>query len=423
MKVGNACGFWGDDVDAPERMLQEDPDLDYLTLDYLAEVSLSIMAIQREKDPSLGYARDFLYVVKSLIPYWKAGGKCKLITNGGGLNPEGLAEACLKILEDADVKLKIGVITGDDVLNNPVFPMEGKEVFNGPFVTANAYIGAKPISIALDLGANIVIAGRIADPSLTVGPCLHHFRWAHDAYNKIAGGTIAGHLIECGTQVTGGISTDWMTVPDIENIGYPIAEIFEDGSCIITKPLNTGGRVSERTVKEQLLYEIGDPSNYKSPDVTLSFLNVKVTELEKDRVRVEGALGSPPPFHLKVSATYRAGFKAEATLALFGEQVIEKARRAGEIVFKRVSDKGFKLEKTLVETIGSEEQCMLRLAAQDPRKEALEVFVKQIAPLVTSGPQGTTGYISGRAEIRPVFGFWPCLIEASVPKIHIDIKG
>lgn len=441
MKVGNTCGFWGDDLDASRRMLELEPNLDYLTLDYLAEVSLSIMAIQQEKDPTLGYARDFVSVVKSLIPYWKKGGKCKIITNGGGLNPDGLARACEKILKEEGLSLKIGVISGDNVLpfivENPSSPLysnlDTKETQLPKLVTANAYLGAKPIAIALNLGAHIVISGRIADPSLTLGPCLYHYKWAHDAYDKLAGGTIAGHLIECGTQVTGGIATDWLDIPDVETIGYPIAEIFEDGSCIITKPKGTGGRVSERIVKEQLLYEIGDPECYKSPDVTVSFLKLKVKEVEKDRVHVEGASGLPPSFYLKVSATYKSGFKAEGSLAFFGEDAVKKAKRAGEIVFAKVAEKGYILEKTCIETIGggnaivpgfenvNAHECLLRLSVQDSRKEALEVFVKQIAPLVTSGPQGTTGYISGRAEIRPVFGFWPCLIEVSKPKININI--
>lgn len=417
MKVGNACGFWGDDIDAPRAMLEQVPELDYLTLDYLSEVSLSIMAVQKEKDPELGYARDFLHVVESLVPYWKKGGKCKLITNGGGLNPMGLAMACKKIYSD----LKIGVITGDDALpviledpSNPLYcHLETKEPFKEA-TTANAYLGAKPVAVALDLGADVVIGGRIADPSLTVGPCLHHFRWAHDAYDRIAGATIAGHLIECGTQVTGGISTHWLQIPHVENIGYPIAEIFEDGSCIITKPPHTGGAVTIRTVKEQLLYEIGNPGCYKSPDVVVSFLHLKVEQVEKNRVKVSGAYGSAPPFTLKVSATARAGFKAEGTLAIYADR--KAAIRAGEAVFKKIS-----LEKTLIETFGSKKEWILRLSARDSRREAIETFTKKIAPLVTAGPQGTTGYISGRAEVRPVFRFWPCLIEAAKLKVNIDI--
>lgn len=387
-------------------MLEQQPDLDYLTLDYLAEVSMSIMAIQKEKDPALGYARDCLAVIESLVPYWKNGGKCKLITNGGGLNPRGLAVACKKVLKD--LPLKIGVITGDDVL--------GLIKAEKPLVTANAYLGAKPISIALQLGADIVIGGRIADPSLTVGPCLYHYRWAHDAYDKLAGATIAGHLIECGTQVTGGISTDWLNIPDPAHIGYPIAEIAEDGSCIITKPPQTGGKVSVQTVKEQLLYEIGDPAAYKSPDVIVSFLGLEVKEVGENRISVRGALGMPPPYTLKVSATYRAGYQAEGTLAFFGNSAEKKARKAGEVLLSKLQ-----LEKTVMETIGNDNSCFLRIAARDPKKEALIPFVKSFAPLVTAGPQGTTGYFGKRAEIRPVFGFLPYYIESRVPKVNVDI--
>lgn len=401
MKVGNACGFWGDDIRAPRNLLLQQPDLDYLTLDYLAEVSLSIMAVQQEKDPDLGYARDFVEVLKSIIPHL---GKCKVITNAGGLNPLGLARICKALAPH----LKIGVITGDSVLDQVKIP-------HLDLVTANAYIGGRPIAIALDLGADIVIAGRVADPSLTVGPCLHHFRWNHDDYDKMAGSTIAGHLIECGTQVTGGISTDWLSI-NADNMGYPIAEIAEDGSCVITKPDRTGGVVSEQTVKEQLLYEIGDPACYKSPDVNVSFLGLNVKRIGPNRVQVQGALGSPPPFTLKVSATYKAGYKAEGHLAFFGDNALEKAQKTGEIIFSKVQ-----LEKTLIETVGTPLECWLRLSAFDKNKEPLEAFAKEIAPLVTSGPQGTTGYFSGRPEVRKVFGFYPTLINANAIKINIDI--
>lgn len=402
MKVGNGSGFWGDDIEAPKRLLKQQPDLDYLTLDYLAEVSLSIMAMQKEKNPAMGYAADFVDVLQSILPVL---GPCKVITNAGGLNPEGLARKCKEIAPH----LKIGVITGDNVLSQ--MPKGTLDL-----VTANAYIGARPIAVALNLGADIVIGGRLADPSLTVGPCFYHYRWAHDAYDKLAGATIAGHLIECGTQVTGGISTDWLTIPDPAHIGFPIAEIAEDGSCIITKPKKTGGVVSERTVKEQLLYEIGDPACYKSPDVNVSFLGLTVKQLGVDRVKVKGAIGSPPPATLKVSATYRAGYKAEGHLAFFGPDAKLKAQKAGEIIFSKLQ-----LDRTLIETVGTNKECWLRLSAQDKRKEPLEAFTKQIAPLVTAGPQGTTGYFSGRPEVKPVFGFYPTLIDANALKINIEI--
>lgn len=443
MKIGNAAGFWGDDIGAASKLLSLCPDLDYLNLDYLAEVSMSIMAFQRQRDPNLGYAQDFAAVVATLIPYWKKGGKCKLITNGGGLNPLGLGRLCKIILDKEKIPLKIAVIEGDDVvqhlLKNPEDPLFHHLDDNRPLsevhkklVTANAYLGGASIAEALGKGADIVISGRIADPSLTVGPCLHHFKWSLSDYHRIAGATVAGHLIECGTQVTGGISTDWLALPNPENIGFPIAEMEKDGSFVITKPKSTGGRVSEETVKEQLLYEILDPSNYKSPDCTVSFLELQVKELAQDRVQVQGAMGREPPPNYKVSATYHAGYRADGQLALFGDQVHLKGEKVGKILLEKLAKYGFVLEKSLVEIIGGGAvvpgmggeatcECLLRIAALDSRPEAIELFSKLFAPFVTAGPQGTTGYFSGRPAVRPVFGFWPCLIERSRVKPVITL--
>lgn len=433
IKIGNSSGFWGDQIEASARLLAEQPDLDYLTLDYLAEVSIGIMAIQREKDPAMGYAADFIAVIQSLIPHWRAGVKCKIITNGGGLQPEALAHRCDQVLRAAGMKRRIGVILGDDLLPqmlaDPDDPCFANLETGAPLstilpdlMTGNAYLGSSAIAEALRLGAEIVISGRIADPSLTVGPSRFHFGWGEDAYDRLAGATVAGHLIECGTQVTGGISTDWLTHPALDQIGYPIAEIDETGTCVITKPLGTGGRVSERTVKEQLLYEVGDPSCYLSPDVKVSFLDLQVQDEGSNRVQISGARGSPPPSSYKVGATYRAGYKVEAYLTFFGERVVEKARRAGETVIAKLEKQGYHLDQVLIETIGAGAvvpgiaqsnplECVLRISARDRRKEALEYLGAQIAPLVTAGPQGTTGYMSGRPHVRPVCGFWPCLIE------------
>jgi hypothetical protein len=443
MKIGNGAGFWGDDIGAAARLLSSCPDLDYLNFDYLAEVSMSIMAFQRQREPSSGYAGDFAAVVATLIPYWKKGGQCKLITNGGGLNPLELGRLCKRILDKEKISLKIAVIEGDDVvkqlLEHPEEPLfhhldDGRPLstVHEKLVTANAYLGASPIAEALARGAGIVISGRIADPSLTVGPCLHHFKWDPSDYHKIAGATVAGHLLECGTQVTGGISTDWLSLPHLENIGFPITEIDQNGSFVITKGQNTGGRVSLETVKEQLLYEILDPACYKSPDCTLSFLELQVKAVGEDRVQVQGALGSAPPPNYKVSATYHAGYRADGQLALFGDQVHLKAEKVGEILLKKMAERGFILEKSLVEVIGGgalvpgmgEEatcECLLRIAALDSRPEALELFSKLFAPFVTAGPQGTTGYFSGRPAVRPVFGFWPCLIKRSHVRPSITI--
>lgn len=441
MKIGNAAGFWGDDIGAAAKLLSYCPDLDYLNFDYLAEVSMSIMAFQRQRDPSMGYAADFAAVVASLIPYYKKGGKCKLITNGGGLNPLGLGQLCKQILDKEKIPLKIAVIEGDDVIKHLLDHPEQYRHMDDErplsevvekLVTANAYLGAAPIAEALEKGADIVISGRIADPSLTVGPCLHHFKWDPSDFHRIAGATVAGHLIECGTQATGGISTDWLTLSHPENIGFPIVEMNSDGSFVITKPEGTGGRVSEETVKEQLLYEILDPANYKSPDCTVSFLELQVKEVGQDRVQVQGAVGSAPPILYKVSATYHAGYRAEGQLALFGAQVHEKAEKVGKILLEKMAERGFVLEKSLVEVIGggavvpgmgetATYECILRIAALDPRPEALELFSKLLAPFVTAGPQGTTGYFSGRPAVRPVFGYFPCLIERSLVKPSIEV--
>lgn len=438
IRIGNAQAFWGDSPSAPARLVEQQPNLDYLTLDYLAEVSMSIMAIQREKDPSAGYARDFLDVVKSLAPFWLKGSRVKVVTNAGGLNPLACAEACKKIVEELGCPhIKIGVITGDDVL--PFFKNLSDSTFGGNLdsgesiskikphlMTANAYLGAKSISSAILAGADIVITGRVADPSLTVGPCAAHFGWSWEDYDSLAGATVAGHLIECGTQVTGGIFTNWLDIKDPFNIGFPVAEISADGSCTITKPLNTGGLVNIPVVKEQLLYEIGDPNAYLSPDVTVSFLALKLSEIGKDRVHITGAKGLPPPPSYKVSATYRDGFRTEGMLTIFGQHAEKKARLCGEIILKRLCQLGFDIQNSSIECLGingvapgiihpkhDSLECILRISLSDSRYEALECFTKELASLVTSGPQGVTGYISGRPHIRPVFGYWPTLIEVN----------
>lgn len=446
IKIGNAQAFWGDSPHAPAHLLKLQPNLDYLTLDYLSELSLSIMAGQREKNPESGYAADFLEVIRSLVPFWKEGNSVKIVTNAGGLNPQGCAQACVKILRENGLKMKIAIVSGDDVLpqikSNPQDPLFNRldshtpvaEVLNS-LVTANAYFGAKPIVDALKGGAQIVITGRVADPSLTVGPCVAHFSWKWDDYDRIAAATVAGHLIECGTQVTGGISTHWLEMPELSNIGYPFVEMNETGEFVITKPSCSGGAVTIETVKEQLLYEMGDPDQYLSPDAIVSFLSLKLEGDGPNRIRVTGAKGKAPPATYKVSAAYKAGYKSEGLLALYGMQVCEKAACCGEVILKRVEQSGYVLDKTRVESIGCGDvvpgihhgrvcavpmECMLRICVLDPRKEAVECFSKELAAMVTSGPQGVTGYTSGRPPVRPVFGFWPCLIECSkvVPKVE-----
>ncbi len=451
--IGNAQGFWGDSIDAPARLVSQQPDLDYLTLDYLAEVSMSILASQRERSPTAGYARDFVEVVQSLIPFWKQGSKVRVISNAGGLNPHGCANACAEVLRQAGIdSMKMGVVTGDDVLpilqtggvkggaRSKLFAnMESGEPLSkvlGSLVTASAYLGAQPIAEALKAGADIVITGRVADPSLTVAPCVAEFGWGWTDYDRIAGATIAGHLIECGTQVTGGISTDWLEIKHPTDIGFPIVEVSSDGSCVVTKPKRTGGAVNESTVKEQLLYEIGDPDNYLSPDVTLSFLSLQIRQGNKDRVRVSGARGRPATSSYKVSASYRDGFWAQGMLTIFGRNAVAKARRAGRVILNRVRHTGYQLQRSSIECVGAD-ACMpglldkaieaelletvLRVTVADPRREAVERFTKEMSPLITGGPQGVTGYAAGRPRVHEVFGYWPCLIDKKQvnPQVHI----
>ncbi len=435
LKIANASGFWGDQPDAAARLLATQPDVDFLTLDYLAEVSLSIMAIARAKDPAAGYARDFIEVVRSLLPFWKQGGRTRIVTNAGGLDPQACGRAVRAELAKAGLAdRKVAVVSGDDVLAwvqahvGDCANLEtgaALEPLASRLVTANAYVGADAIVAALHAGADIVVTGRVADPSLTVGPARAHFGWAADAYDRIAGATISGHLLECGAQACGGFSTDWLGLPGNHDIGFPVAEIGADGSLVMTKPTGTGGAVTIQTVKEQLLYEIGDPGNYLSPDATVSLLGLKLEQIASDRVRLTGASGRPPPASYKVSATYRHGYKAHGMLTVYGDQAVAKARRAGDGIIRRLTEAGCRYRETLVECLGTGAsvgglgQCVpegdlietvLRISVAADTEEPVRRFTRAIAPLVTSGPQGVTGYASGRPKVLPVFGYWPCLV-------------
>ena len=456
LRIGNAQAFWGDSSSAAAEMLALEPGLDYLTLDFLAEVSMSLLAKERERDPSAGYPRDFVEVVRSLAPYWAGGGRCRLIANAGGLNPSACAVACAQALAEAGCRsLKIAVVSGDDVLSllqhethdeervlfehlDTKAPLAG---IRDRLVTANAYVGAAPIVQALKQGAEIVITGRVADPSLTVAPCLFHFGWSDHDWDRVAGATIAGHLIECGTQVTGGISTDWLEIPDPSHIGFPIVEVSDDGSCVVTKPRGTGGCVTAATVKEQLVYEIGDPGHYLSPDVTASFLSLHVEDQGGNRVRVSGARGQPPPPTLKVSATYRDGYRAAGSLTIYGRDAVAKARRCGEIVLQRLREAGHVLGESVVECLSTGAcvegllpdpiaayhlETVLRIAVEAESKAAVEQFTRELMPLITAGPPGTTGYAEGRPRVHPVLRYWPCLIDRSrvVPRVeYVDTVG
>jgi hypothetical protein len=436
IRIGNGAGFLGDNLDAPRR-LAEAGRLDYLTLEYLAELTMSILARLREKDPETGYAEDFLTVLASLVPVLKAQPNLKIVTNGGGMNPQDCARRAAKILADAGLgDSRIGVVTGDDLLpeierlkNLSDFDLQNLDTgmklrdLKQPIVSANVYLGAKPISAALWQGARIVITGRVADASLTVGPAQHEFQWEWDDWDRLAGASVAGHLIECGAQVTGAFYPHWNEI-DLANVGYPIAEISEDGNCVITKPEGTGGRVDRETVSEQLVYEIATPRYYTTPDVDVDFTTVSLEEIGPDRVRISGATGREAHNYFKVSLAYRDGFMASGQLLVYGADCVAKARECGKIILERLRAAGFEYERSLVECLGAGEgvpglssppanlrEVVMRVTVHDQNREAVERFTREFAPLATAGPAGLAGYTAARATVRPVFAYWPALLS------------
>src|SRR5688500_3059839 len=331
IRIANGAGFLGDWLDAPRRLVER-AQVDYLTIEHLAELTMSILARLREKDANAGYAEDFLDILRSLTPALKQQPQLKIIANSGGMNPRACARAAAKALGEAGLgEVTIGCVTGDDLLPQIDRLLKHEQLQNldtgdslqsairnpqSVIVSANAYLGARPIADALAKGARIVITGRVADASLAVGPAMHEFCCQWDDCDKLAAASVAGHLIECGAQVTGGYSVDWQDY-ELADVGYPIAELSDDGGAVITKPPGTGGAVTRRTVVEQLVYEIGDPQHYLTPDVDCDFTTIEVKDIGRDRVQVTGATGRPATDY-KVSLAYRDGWMASGTLLVYG---------------------------------------------------------------------------------------------------------
>jgi hypothetical protein len=435
IRIGNGCGFWGDNRDAPVLLAQQGK-LDYLTLEYLAELTMSILALQKQRDPNAGFATDFLDVLERLTPTLHAQPKLKIITNAGGMNPAGCAAKARAILDKAGLTDRaVAIVTGDDLLprldeltaaGHPLANLDTGEplaTIRSRVVSANAYLGAAPIVDALRLGASIVITGRVADASLTVAPAVHEFGWSWDDWNRLAAATVAGHLIECGAQATGGLWINWPEAPDLANVGYPFVEMDETGDFTITKPPGTGGAVNLETLSEQLLYEVGDPAAYLTPDVVADFTSVQLQQAGLDAVRITNARGKPAPESYKVSIAYRDGWMASGTLVIFGPDAPAKARRSGEMILTRLARAGFTYERSNIECLGAGDcvpgvvtaatappEVVLRVSVHDSRRAAVERFTKEIAPLVTSGPPGVTGYTTGRPNAREVFAYWPALL-------------
>ncbi len=426
VRIGGASGFWGDSsLGAPQ--LVSSGQIDYLVFDYLAELTMSILAGARLKKPELGYATDFVAVAMKAVLRDVVDRGIRVVSNAGGVNPQGCAAALAALAAEQGVPLKIAVVMGDDVLPllpqlresaDPVRELQSGAALPTQVLTANAYLGALPIKAALDAGAQVVITGRCVDSAVTLGVLMHEFAWAPTDYDALAAGSLAGHIIECGCQATGGLHTDWDTVPDWANIGYPIVECRADGSLICTKPAGTGGLVTPAVIAEQMLYEIGDPSRYLLPDVVCDFTQVTLAQAGEHRVAVRGARGHPPTESYKVSATYMAGFKASAQLTIVGFDAVAKARRTGAAIVERTSAMLAKLglpayTATHIEVLGAEScygphataqhtrEAVLRLTAIHARKEALDLMAREVAPAGTSWAPGTTGAGGGRASASP----------------------
>jgi hypothetical protein len=447
VRIGCHSGFWGDTETAAVQLVRHGK-VDYLVSDYLAEVTMSIMAAQKLRNPQMGYATDFVSVVMAPLAREIADKKIKVITNAGGVNPLACRDAVLKACEAAGVTLKVAVVLGDDLLpradelrGRDIREMDTGAALPAKIASMNAYLGGFPIGRALSEGADVVITGRCVDSAVTLGALIHAFGWTMDDHDKLAAGTLCGHIIECGAQCNGGNFTDWRLVPDYDEMGFPLAEVLADGSFVLGKPDGTGGLITTATVAEQMLYEIGDPRAYMVPDVVCDFTQATYAQVGKDRVRVTGARGRPPTDTYKVSTTWPDGYKLSTIFMLGGREAVAKGQHSADAIIKKTRrmfrEKNMGDYRDLsIEIIGGEatygphartqdsREVVVKIAAKHDQKEALSLLGREIAPMATGGVVGMTGsFGAGRVSPSPVIRMFSCLVPKTSVPVTIEIDG
>jgi Acyclic terpene utilisation family protein AtuA len=450
VRVAAGQGFWGDWLEAPYRQVKGGP-VDYLMMDYLAEVTMSILQKQKARDPALGYAKDFIPLMDRILPILVER-RIKVTANAGGVNPRACAAAVAGGARQRGLggKLKIGVVTGDDLLDRlDGLLARGHELRNldtgrplrdvrDRVLSANAYLGAWPVVEALRRGADVVVTGRVTDTGLTLAPLIHAWGWRADAWDLLAAGTVAGHIIECGAQASGGnCLVDWERIPDLANVGYPIVEARPDGTFDLVKHPGTGGRIDVAGVTEQLVYEMGDPREYITPDCVADFTTIALKQAGKDRVRVSGVRGKPATDKLKVSVAYFYGYKAVGTLVYAWPDALEKARAADRILRQRLKDLGLAFEAIHTEFVGVDAthgrlaledadgtqapEVQLRIGVRAREEAPVERFTREIAPLILNGPPSVTGFAGGRPKPEEIVAYWPALIDKRMVQPCVEL--
>jgi len=450
VRIAGGQGFWGDWVEAPYRQVTGGP-IDYLMMDYLAEVTMSILQKQKSRDSSRGYATDFISQMERILPTVVDRG-IKVTANAGGVNPRGCARALADMARKLGLagKLRIGIVTGDDLLERlDGLLARGHQLANldtgrplrdvrDKVLSANAYLGAAPVVEALQKGAQVVITGRVTDTGLTLGPLMHTFGWTPEDWDKIAAGTVAGHIIECGAQCSGGnCLNDWKRVPDLARVGYPIVEARADGTFDLIKHPNTGGRIDVPGVTEQLVYEMGDPHTYITPDGVADFTTIRLKQAGKDRVQVSGVRGKPATDKLKVSIAYFYGYKAVGTLVYAWPDALAKAQAADRILRQRLQDLKLEFDAIHTEFVGANAthgplalkgldadalpEVQLRIGVRSPDEARVDRFTREIAPLILNGPPSVTGFAGGRPKPEEIVAYWPALIDKTLVKPVVEI--